>query len=135
MQLRLAPGQVWCLPCLGDDGFLTFAPWRAGDPLVPNRFGIPEPDVDPASRLDPADLALVLLPLVGFDRSGARLGMGGGWYDRSFAFRHTSPAPPWLVGVGFEAQRVDKIDVEAWDVRADAICTEANTYTTTGAFA
>ena len=40
-----------------------------------------------------------------------------------------------IVGVGFEAQRMDKIDVEAWDVRADAICTEANTYTTTGAFA
>jgi 5-formyltetrahydrofolate cyclo-ligase len=61
--------------------------------------------------------------------------MGGGWYDRSFAFRRESPAPPWLVGVGFEAQRVDAIDLHDWDVRPDATCTESNTYTTTGAFA
>ncbi len=124
MQLRLAPGQVWCLPCLGDDGFLTFAPWRAGDPLVPNRFGIPEPDVDPASRLDPADLALVLLPLVGFDRSGARLGMGGGWYDRSFAFRQSRAAPPVLAGIGFACQEVPALAMESWDVRLDGVVTE-----------
>ena len=134
LQLRLPPGLVYCLPLLHGDS-LRFAPWRAGDPLVTNRFGIPEPDVEPTSALPASEMALVAMPLVGFDANGTRLGMGGGWYDRSFAFRQTSPAPPWLVGVGFEAQRVDKIDVEAWDVRADAICTEANTYTTTGAFA
>ena len=134
-QLKLLRGCVYCLPVLGDGDTLRFAPWRPGDALATNRFGIPEPDVEPTSALPASEMAFVAMPLVGFDANGTRLGMGGGWYDRSFAFRHTSPAPPWLVGVGFEAQRVDKIDVEAWDVRADAICTEANTYTTTGAFA
>ena len=134
-QLRLSRGCVYCLPVLGDGDTLRFAPWRPGDALATNRFGIPEPDVEPTSALPASEMALVAMPLVGFDANGTRLGMGGGWYDRSFAFRQTSPAPPWLVGVGFEAQRMDKIDVEAWDVRADAICTEANTYTTTGAFA
>ena len=76
-------------------------------------------------------MALVAMPLVGFDANGTRLGMGGGWYDRSFAFRREAPAPPWLVGVGFDLQRVDALDAQAWDVRADVICTESSTFTTT----
>ena len=69
-----------------------------------------------------------MLPLVGFDANGHRLGMGGGWYDRSLAFRHADAAPPWLVGAAFETQRLDAIAAEAWDVRLDAVCTEAATY-------
>ena len=134
-QLRLPRGCVYCLPVLADDELLRFAPWRPGDALVTNRFGIPEPDVEPSSALPASDMAFVAMPLVGFDAHGTRLGMGGGWYDRSFAFRRESPAPPWLVGVGFESQRVDMLDVQDWDVKPDAICTEANTHTTTGAFA
>ena len=133
-QLRLARGCIYCLPVLADD-VLRFAPWRPGDALVTNRFGIPEPDVEPSSALPAADMAFVAMPLVGFDARGTRLGMGGGWYDRTFSPRRKSPAPPWLVGVGFESQRVDALDVQDWDVRPDAICTEANTHTTTGAFA
>jgi 5-formyltetrahydrofolate cyclo-ligase len=133
-QLRLSRECVYCLPVLAGD-LLCFAPWRPGDALATNRFGIPEPDVEPSSALPASDMAFVAMPLVGFDANGTRLGMGGGWYDRSFAFRRESPAPPWLVGVGFEAQRVDALAAEDWDVRPDAICTESNTYTTTGAFA
>ncbi len=135
-QLRLPRDCAYCLPMLGDDDLLRFAPWRPGDALVTNRFGIPEPDVAPSSALAAADMALIVMPLVGFDEHGTRLGMGGGWYDRSFAFRHEAPAPPWLVGVGFDLQRVDALDAQAWDVRPDAICTESATFTTTtGAFA
>lgn len=123
-QMRLPGGLIYCLPVLRADNTLGFAPWRAGDPLVTNRFGIPEPDVDPASSLDPDAMSLVLMPLVGFDGQGHRLGMGGGWYDRSFAFRRQRGAPPWLVGVGFATQRVDALPSEAWDVPVDAICTE-----------
>jgi 5-formyltetrahydrofolate cyclo-ligase len=61
---------------------------------------------------------------VGFDTHGHRLGMGGGWYDRSFAFRQRQPAPPWLVGAGFAVQRIDALAAETWDVRLDAVCTE-----------
>ena len=67
---------------------------------------------------------LVVLPLVGYDHDGCRLGMGGGWYDRSFAFRHDLPAPPWLVGVGFASQRLDALARAPWDVRLDALCNE-----------
>lgn len=123
-QLRLPPALTYCLPVLGEDGCLRFGPWRPGDALASNRFGIPEPDVAVESLLAPAAMALVLVPLVGFDARGHRLGMGGGWYDRSFAFRHLRPPPPWLVGVGFATQQVDVLPAEPWDVAMDAVCSE-----------
>ncbi|HEX5757180.1 MAG TPA: 5-formyltetrahydrofolate cyclo-ligase [Arenimonas sp.] len=125
LQLRLAPGQIWCLPLLQPDNSLRFAPWRAGDPLQPNRYGIPEPVVDPASLLAPGDLALAFVPLVGFDRQGGRLGAGGGYYDRSFAFRRTQAAPPLLIGVAFACQELPAMTREAWDVDLDAIVCES----------
>jgi 5-formyltetrahydrofolate cyclo-ligase len=127
-QLRLPKGWIYCLPILHPDDTLRFAPWRPGDPLVTNRYGIPEPDISPDAALHADAMTLVLLPLVGFDAHCHRLGMGGGWYDRSFAFRNSQPAPPWLVGVGFAAQQTDAITHEQWDIRMDAICCENATY-------
>jgi 5-formyltetrahydrofolate cyclo-ligase len=126
-QMRLPRTLIYCLPVLHRENQLRFAPWRPGDALVTNRFGIPEPDVRADSALLPQDMAMVVMPLVGFDGLGRRLGMGGGWYDRSFAFRNESMPPPWLVGAGFDAQRVDRLAAEAWDVVPDAICTETET--------
>ena len=133
-QLRLPPSLTYCLPMLHADGTLRFAPWKAGNALVTNRYGIPEPDVAIDDALAPRDMAMIVLPLVGFDAQGHRLGMGGGWYDRSLAARHTQPAPPWLVGAGFAVQQVDALPREDWDVRLDAICCEDASYlaTTTG---
>ena len=127
-QLRLPPTLTYCLPLLHADESLRFAPWRAGAPLVTNRFGIPEPDIDPDDALPATEMAMLVLPLVGFDARCNRLGMGGGWYDRSLAFRHARPAPPWLVGAGFAMQQVDALPQEAWDVRLDAVCSEAATH-------
>ncbi len=124
VQLRLAPGQVWCLPLVQPDGGLRFAPWRAGDPMQPNRYGIPEPVMAPESTLAPEQLQWALLPLLGFDRSGGRLGMGGGYYDRAFAFRRQASAPPLLVGVGYGFQELGGIQAQDWDVPLDAIVTE-----------
>ena len=127
-QLRLPSSLTYCLPLLHADATLRFAPWRAGAPLVTNRFGIPEPDLDPGDALPASAMAMLVLPLVGFDARCSRLGMGGGWYDRSLAFRRESPAPPWLVGAGFDVQRVETLQNEAWDVPLDAVCSEAATY-------
>ncbi len=123
-QLRLPPACRYCLPVLHDDGRLRFAPWRPGEALRNNRYGIPEPDVAEDVLLPPDAMTLVVVPLAAFDDRCHRLGMGGGWYDRSFAFRHAGGAPPWLVGAGFAAQQVDMLDAQPWDVRLDAVCTE-----------
>lgn len=122
----------WCLPVLHDDGRLRFRDWAAGEPLAPNRHGIPEPSRGPL--LDPDALAVVLVPLLAFDARGHRLGQGGGWYDRSFAFRLPGAAdagrgprptarPPRLVGIGYDWQQVDVLDAAAWDVPLDAVAT------------
>jgi len=127
-QMRLAATVEYCLPVLHEDGCLRFAPWRPGAPLRSNRYGIPEPDVGADALLTAGALALAVLPLVGFDATGARLGMGAGWYDRTFALRQDTPAPPWLVGAAFSVQQVPSLQVEAWDVPMDALCTERDTF-------
>lgn len=124
LQVRLRPHQIWCLPVVQSDGRLLFGPWRQGDPLISNRYGIPEPDLAPESLLAASEMSLVLLPLLGFDRSGHRLGMGGGYYDRSFAFRRNQPAPPCLLGVAYACQEIETLPAAEWDVSLDALASE-----------
>jgi 5-formyltetrahydrofolate cyclo-ligase len=123
------PGFVYCLPCLAAGSTLRFAPWRFGDSLVANRYGIPEPDYSPDAQLAPSDLAAVLVPLVAFHPSGTRLGTGGGYYDRSFAFLRDLPRParPLMIGVGHDFQQDDALEPEPWDVPLDFIVTDART--------
>lgn len=127
-QMRLPQSLTYCLPVLHDDGRLRFAAWRAGAPLATNLYGIPEPEVTASELFEPAQMSMVVVPLVGFDADCRRLGMGGGWYDRSFAFRQSVVAPPWLVGAGFAMQQVDAIQSEHWDVALDAVCSENATH-------
>jgi 5-formyltetrahydrofolate cyclo-ligase len=127
-QLSLPADCIYCLPVLCDDERLRFAPWRAGDALVANRFGIPEPEIDSQSLLDAGALAATVMPLVAFDPAGHRVGMGGGWYDRSLGPIRDAQPRPLLVGVGFEVQRVDALTPAPWDVPLDVVCTESATY-------
>ena len=89
-----------------------------------NRFGIFEPD---GPQLASARLLdVVFLPLVGFDRHGVRLGMGGGYYDRAFGFRRLRASwhAPLLVGIGYASQEVERITPAAHDVPLDLVITE-----------
>jgi 5-formyltetrahydrofolate cyclo-ligase len=118
-------GQHFYLPIIDSDRRLRFVPWRSGEDVEPNRLGIPEP-VNQAATTLPHDLDLVLVPLLGFDRKGNRLGFGGGYYDRSFSFLQTvqRPAKPMLVGIGYAFQEVDQIETADWDISLDYIATE-----------
>ncbi|MDE2307845.1 MAG: 5-formyltetrahydrofolate cyclo-ligase [Xanthomonadaceae bacterium] len=120
-----ARGQQFLLPVIGPGKRLRFAPWQSGEEVQPNRYGIPEP-VAPGERLEPFQLDLVFLPLLGFDRRGQRLGYGGGYYDRSFAFlkKQARPTEPLLVGIAYAFQELPRIDAEAWDVALDFVATE-----------
>jgi 5-formyltetrahydrofolate cyclo-ligase len=90
----------------------------------PNRLGIDEPQG--VAAIGARWLDLVFLPLVGFDRSGVRLGTGGGFYDRAFEFRRWRCAwhAPLLVGLAYACQEVERIAAQPHDVRLDAVVTE-----------
>lgn len=119
-------GQHYFLPCIRKHRQMAFARWSSGVEMKANRFGIPEPVSAGENVLHPGMLDIVLVPLLGFDRSGHRLGYGGGFYDASFAFlrERKEPDSPLLVGIGYAMQEVDAIDACAHDVRLDYIATE-----------
>jgi 5-formyltetrahydrofolate cyclo-ligase len=107
-------------------GRMSFVRWAPGAAARRNVFGILEPAgtmrPTPARQLD-----VVVVPVVGFDRRGNRLGMGAGFYDRALR-RRLDPARPWrrprLVGVAFACQELEAIPVSPWDVPLDLIVTE-----------
>ena len=128
LRVAIAAGKRCYLPVLHPFAgpSLWFCEWRAGDPLVPNRFAIPEPmpqrrPPHPAWQLD-----LLLVPLVAFDARGNRLGMGGGYYDRTLAYlRHRAHwRRPIVMGLAHALQRVDALPKNAWDIPVDGVITE-----------
>lgn len=95
-----------------------------------NKFSIPEPIYDEEKIVPASSLDLVIVPLLGFDKSGNRLGMGGGFYDRCFAFKKQQNTKPLLMGYAYDFQEVDSLSPESWDVGLDMIATESGLITT-----
>lgn len=111
-------GQPVCLPVvLGDEQPLELRLWQEGVPLYEAGFGTLAPE-DGAPRVEPD---VILMPLLGFDRYGTRLGYGGGYYDRTLAHLQKRPR---LVGFAFARQEIDRIPRQPHDVPLDAIVTE-----------
>ena len=106
---------------------VRFLPYEPGTVLRDNHFGIPEPVEDADRRCKPSALNVVLMPLVGFDERGNRLGMGGGYYDQTFAFKQRvgRSGGPLLIGIAFEFQELDTLPFNAWEVPLDGILTES----------
>lgn len=109
---------------------LWFAPYDGAGPLHLNRFGIPEPVVPARRWVRAQDLDLILLPLVAFDARGNRLGMGGGFYDKSLAFLRERARwrKPHLVGLAHDFQCVPLLDTLPWDVPLQAVVTDRRVY-------
>ena len=108
---------------------LLFAPVTRSTQYVENRYGISEPVVEEHELIGGSELDLVLLPLVGFDNQGNRIGMGGGFYDTTFEFvREQAVSKPTMIGIAHELQRVDAIDAERWDIPLSTIVTDKGIY-------
>jgi 5-formyltetrahydrofolate cyclo-ligase len=105
---------------------LWFVDYRPGEPLRKNHYGIPEPRMRNRRIRLPFALDLLLLPLVGFDADLHRLGMGGGYYDRTLAYRRLRShwRRPRLIGIAHECQRVEQLEANPWDVPLDLVATE-----------
>jgi 5-formyltetrahydrofolate cyclo-ligase len=109
---------------------LWFMEYRPEDHLTPNRYGIIEPSIHRRKPRPAYSLDLVLVPLVAFDATGNRIGMGGGFYDRTFSYLtfRNKWHKPRLVGVAHELQRLNSIKKNPWDISLDAVVTERCLY-------
>nr|WP_219884773.1 5-formyltetrahydrofolate cyclo-ligase [Merismopedia glauca] len=117
---------LFCLPkrwgfprCLGDT--LSWHDWTLGDELEANGYGILEPKID-APRIEPAKVDLMLVPGVGCDRSGYRLGYGGGYYDRLFSLPEWQNIP--RIGIVFDLAYLSTLPRDVWDFPLTGLCTE-----------
>jgi 5-formyltetrahydrofolate cyclo-ligase len=119
-------GRSIYLPVL-DGRNMAFGSWHPDVDMRANSFGIPEPQ---NSEICPAeDLDWVLMPMLAFAESGTRLGMGGGFYDRTFEFL-LPPAEtktPVLVGVAYSLQEAPTLPADRWDVPLSFVITELGT--------
>jgi 5-formyltetrahydrofolate cyclo-ligase len=116
--LSRTQGKSLYLPVIREDDSLEFALWASDESLVVNRYGIPEPP-PAAARHSANELDIIFLPLVGWDEFGNRLGMGGGFYDRTLA----GVRQPLLVGLAHDCQRAERVPREAWDISMDFVAT------------
>lgn len=107
-------------------GEMHFRLWRQEQRLRANRFGIGEPNRRERARAGWA-LDLILVPVVGFDDRGHRLGMGGGFYDRALSDLARRPRRPLLIGVAFAFQRLPRLREAAWDRPLDQVVTDLMT--------
>ncbi len=130
LELIHKSGKQCFLPRITSKTTMEFHAYCAGDDLLDNQYGIAEPK-ESAPTIAATQLELVLLPLVGFSRSGARLGMGGGFYDRYFAFKaqqSSNPShdtqKPFLIGIAHSLQEIEQLPVESWDIPLCGILTE-----------
>lgn len=99
---------------------LIFRSWQPKTEMVPDHHGIPAPAAG-----EPVWPDVLIIPVNAFDAAGYRLGYGGGYFDRTLA---RMPAPPLVIGVGFELARVDSILPQAHDIPMDWMVTEAGAF-------
>ena len=107
-------------------GNLLFLRYQKDTELVSNVYGILEPKLDVGSVCPLSALDVICTPLVAFDKSGARLGMGGGYYDRSLAKWQDTKLYP--IGLAHDCQLVEQVPTESWDIPLPEIVTPSENF-------
>lgn len=119
-QIANSQGKQLFLPVIAADKSLSFHAWRQDEPLLDNRYKIPEPPAH-SPQCTASELDIIFMPLVGWDKYGGRLGMGGGFYDRTLA----GIEGPVLVGLGHACQQVGHLPRDSWDICLGYVATDA----------
>lgn len=143
-ELDLQPFIRWCwqqnkhtyLPVIHpfSKGHLLFLRYEKNTTMVINQYNIEEPKLDIRDIKPIQQLNIILTPLVAFDSSGARIGMGGGYYDRTLAKWHedylqnkeyaqTKQFTPFPIGIAHDCQQIRKVPHESWDIPLPKIIT------------
>lgn len=105
-------------------GVMHFYDIHEESALSQNKYGLAEPEVADISEVPPREIQLLCVPLVAFDNTGQRLGMGGGYYDRLLSIWQQGQLPNLFpVGVAFEFQQVDELPSAAWDIPLPMVIT------------
>jgi len=108
------------LPIIKKNSKMDFFCWFTKDPLIINKYGIPEPISDKIRYPD-----ILLVPLVAFDNNLNRIGYGGGFYDR-YIKRVRKIKKIFTIGLAYSFQRIKKIPISSHDIKLDYIITEKN---------
>ncbi|MCI6863828.1 MAG: 5-formyltetrahydrofolate cyclo-ligase [Anaerobiospirillum succiniciproducens] len=124
--LRLA-GHHMALPVIHPEekGLMDFYSYEKPEDLILNRFKIPEPVVSAENLVQPHNLEVVIVPLVGFNEKGERLGMGGGYYDRMLK---KISCECLTLGLAYDFQLIPEIKSQPWDMPLDEVITPTKHY-------
>jgi 5-formyltetrahydrofolate cyclo-ligase len=111
-------------PVVEKNGQLTFREITSESDLYTNHYGLSEPR--DGESISARMLDIVITPLVAFDSHNHRIGMGGGYFDRTFSFllHRSTFLHPKLIGIAFACQEVEKISSNPWDIRLFRVVTE-----------
>ncbi len=111
------------------EGNLLFFNYTPETIMTKNQFGISEPKLNITTQCSPLELDIIFTPLVAFDKSGNRLGMGGGFYDRTLSYiqkNQTQNKLTNIIGLAHQCQEVESLPIEAWDMPLAEIITPEN---------
>ncbi|GAB3018603.1 5-formyltetrahydrofolate cyclo-ligase [Bowmanella dokdonensis] len=110
-------------------GYLLFVAYRPDSTMAANRFGIAEPPIHCHTLCPLNQLDLIFAPLVAFDHNGNRMGMGGGFYDRTLKPIHRDHLSTQVLGLAHDCQRADLLPVQPWDIPLHGIVTPGGIFT------
>lgn len=107
---------------------LVFVKYEADSPLILNKYGIAEPQYHPDKAIPLQSIDIIFTPLVAFDKTGNRLGMGGGYYDRTLAQLNSPTFSTKIIGLAHDLQQSDNIPSQSWDIPLHGIVTPSQIF-------